>query len=44
MAYNSAMKDIQMRYFLSVVDNGMSFTKASQTLYIAQPALTKHII
>jgi DNA-binding transcriptional LysR family regulator len=43
MAYNSAMKDIQIRYFLSVVDNGMSFTKASQTLYIAQPALTKHI-
>ena len=37
------MTDLEIRYFLEIVDQGISFTKASQTLYVSQPALTKHI-
>ena len=37
------MTDLEIRYFLEIVNQGVSFTKASQTLYISQPALTKHI-
>jgi DNA-binding transcriptional LysR family regulator len=37
------MTDMEIRYFLGVVDNGLSFTRASQALYVAQPAITRHI-
>ncbi|GHV46223.1 LysR family transcriptional regulator [Spirochaetia bacterium] len=37
------MKDFQIRYFLAIVNNGMSFTNASKVLYIAQPALSRNI-
>jgi DNA-binding transcriptional LysR family regulator len=37
------MNDLQVRYFLGIVSNGMNFTKASQALYVSQPALSKHI-
>lgn len=33
----------QLRYFISVATHG-SFTKASEKLYIAQPALSRHIM
>ena len=37
------MTDLEIRYFLEIVNQGVSFTKASQTLYVSQPAITKHI-
>jgi DNA-binding transcriptional LysR family regulator len=37
------MTDLEIRYFLEIVNQGVSFNKASQTLYVSQPALTKHI-
>jgi DNA-binding transcriptional LysR family regulator len=37
------MTDLEIRYFLEIVNQGVSFTKAAQTLYVSQPALTKHI-
>ncbi|MDR0402721.1 MAG: LysR family transcriptional regulator [Treponema sp.] len=37
------MNFLDVRYFLEIVNNGLSFTKTSQKLYISQPALTKHI-
>jgi DNA-binding transcriptional LysR family regulator len=37
------MNDLQIRYFLGVVNNDVSFTKAARALYVSQPALSKHI-
>jgi DNA-binding transcriptional LysR family regulator len=37
------MNDLWIRYFLAVVDNEMNFTKASNAVYISQPAISKHI-
>jgi DNA-binding transcriptional LysR family regulator len=37
------MKDLEIRYFLEVVNQGVNFTKAAQTLYVSQPAITMHI-
>ena len=37
------MTDLEIRYFLEIVNQGVSFTRASQALYVSQPALTKHI-
>jgi DNA-binding transcriptional LysR family regulator len=37
------MNDLQIKYFLGVVNNGLNFTRASQALYVSQPALSKHI-
>jgi DNA-binding transcriptional LysR family regulator len=37
------MTDLEIRYFLEIVNQGVSFTRASQTLYVSQPALTKHV-
>jgi DNA-binding transcriptional LysR family regulator len=37
------MNDLWIRYFLAVVDNDMNFTKASKTVYVSQPALSKHV-
>jgi len=37
------MNDLEIRYFLEIVNQGVSFTKASQALYVSQPAITKHI-
>nr|MBP7374227.1 LysR family transcriptional regulator [Prevotella sp.] len=36
------MIDIRLKVFLSVARN-LSFTKASQELFISQPAISKHI-
>ena len=36
------MADFRLKVFLSVARN-LSFTKASQELFITQPAITKHI-
>lgn len=36
------MSDFRLRVFSSVAKN-LSFTKASQELFISQPAITKHI-
>jgi len=41
--YNKRMTDTTIKYFLEIVDQGINFTKASQALYVAQTALTKHI-
>lgn len=35
------MSDFRLRVFSSVAKN-LSFTKASQELFISQPAITKH--
>lgn len=37
-----SMSDFRLKVFLSVAKN-LSFTKASQELFISQPAITKHI-
>jgi DNA-binding transcriptional LysR family regulator len=37
------MTDLQIRFFLAVVANGTNFTKASEALYVSQPALSKQI-
>jgi DNA-binding transcriptional LysR family regulator len=37
------MNILQIRYFLGIVNSGVSFTKAAQMLYISQPSLTNHI-
>jgi DNA-binding transcriptional LysR family regulator len=37
------MNDLWIKYFITVVDNDMNFTKASKSLYISQPALSKHV-
>lgn len=36
------MSDFRLRVFCCVAKN-LSFTKASQELFISQPAITKHI-
>ena len=36
------MSDFRLKVFRSVANN-LSFTKASQELFISQPAITKHI-
>lgn len=36
------MSDFRLKVFQSVANN-LSFTKASQELFISQPAITKHI-
>lgn len=36
------MSDFRLKVFLSVAKN-LSFTKASQELFVSQPAITKHI-
>ena len=36
------MSDFRLRVFYSVAKN-LSFTKASQELFVSQPAVTKHI-
>jgi DNA-binding transcriptional LysR family regulator len=43
MGYNHPMTDLEIRYFLEIVNQNVSFTKASQVLYVSQPALTHHI-
>jgi DNA-binding transcriptional LysR family regulator len=37
------MNDLQIKYFLGIVNNGLNFTKASKALFVSQPALSKHI-
>jgi DNA-binding transcriptional LysR family regulator len=37
------MTDLEIKYFMEIVDQGVNFTRASQTLFVAQTALTKHI-
>jgi DNA-binding transcriptional LysR family regulator len=37
------MTSLEVRYFLGVVENGLSFTKAAESLYVSQPDLSKHI-
>ncbi|MDR2434857.1 MAG: LysR family transcriptional regulator [Treponema sp.] len=37
------MTDLEIRYFLEIVSQGLSFTKAAQALHVSQPALTHHI-
>jgi DNA-binding transcriptional LysR family regulator len=37
------MNDLEIRYFLEIVNNGVSFTKTANALYVSQPALTKHM-
>jgi DNA-binding transcriptional LysR family regulator len=37
------MTDLEIRYFLEIVNNDVSFTKTANALYVSQPALTKHI-
>ena len=37
------MSDFRLRVFSCVAKN-LSFTKASQELFISQPAITKHIL
>lgn len=39
---SSTMSDFRLRVFCCVAKN-LSFTKASQELFISQPAITKHI-
>lgn len=36
------MSDFRLKVFQSVAKN-LSFTKASQELFVSQPAITKHI-
>lgn len=38
------MTSLEIKYFLGIVNNNCSFTKASQVLYISQPTLSQHII
>jgi DNA-binding transcriptional LysR family regulator len=37
------MNSLQIKYFLSIVENGLNFTKASKALCVSQPAISKHI-
>lgn len=37
------MNDLWIKYFIAVVENDTNFTKAAKSLYVAQPALSKHI-
>jgi DNA-binding transcriptional LysR family regulator len=37
------MNDLQIKYFLGIVNSGLNFTKASKELFVSQPALSKHI-
>jgi DNA-binding transcriptional LysR family regulator len=37
------MNDLQIKYFLGIVNNDINFTKASKVLFVSQPALSKHI-
>jgi DNA-binding transcriptional LysR family regulator len=37
------MNNLWIKYFRAVVENDMNFTKASQAVYVSQPALSKHI-
>jgi DNA-binding transcriptional LysR family regulator len=37
------MNDIQIKDFLGIVNNSLNFTKASNSLYVSQPALSKQI-
>jgi DNA-binding transcriptional LysR family regulator len=43
MVYHEPMTDLEIKYFLEIVNQGLSFTKASQVLYVSQPALTHHV-
>jgi DNA-binding transcriptional LysR family regulator len=38
------MADIRIKYFLEIVNNGCNFTKASQALFVSQPALSYHVL
>jgi DNA-binding transcriptional LysR family regulator len=37
------MNALWIKYFLAIVDNNMNFTKASKSMYVSQPALSKHV-
>jgi DNA-binding transcriptional LysR family regulator len=37
------MNDLQIKYFLGIVNSGLNFTKASKVLFVSQPALSKHM-
>jgi DNA-binding transcriptional LysR family regulator len=37
------MNDLEIKYFLGIVNNYLNFTKASRILYVSQPSLTKQI-
>jgi DNA-binding transcriptional LysR family regulator len=37
------MNDLQIKYFLNIVNSDLNFTKASKGLFVSQPALSKHI-
>jgi DNA-binding transcriptional LysR family regulator len=37
------MNDLWIKYFIAVVDNDMNFTKTAKSVYVSQPALSKHI-
>jgi DNA-binding transcriptional LysR family regulator len=37
------MNDLYIKYFLEIVEQGVSFTKASRVLFVSQSSLTKHI-
>jgi DNA-binding transcriptional LysR family regulator len=37
------MTDLEIKYFLAIIDNDMSFTRTANMLYVSQPALTKHM-
>jgi DNA-binding transcriptional LysR family regulator len=38
------MNDLQIKYFLGVVNNGCNFRKAAEALYVSQSAISQHII
>ncbi|MDR2409553.1 MAG: LysR family transcriptional regulator [Bacteroidales bacterium] len=37
------MNNLWVKYFIAVIDNDLNFTKASKSMCISQPALSKHI-
>jgi DNA-binding transcriptional LysR family regulator len=38
-----SMNNLQIKYFLGIVNNGCNFTKAANTLYVSQSSLSQHI-
>jgi DNA-binding transcriptional LysR family regulator len=38
------MNDLQIKYFLGVVDHGCNFTQTAQAFYLSQSALSQHIL